>query len=71
MHNISLFCPNIIPQIHIDWLSDVFKPNLRKVLDTLETLEFNEHDLYKQDQKSIDAIGGKGAQWLLKIAKAI
>ena len=43
----STILPNIIPQIHIAWLPVVFRPRLRTVLETLETQEFIEHDLYQ------------------------
>ena len=48
MQNIPQFCLYIISQIHIAWLPVVFKPSLGTVLETLETQEFNEHDLYQK-----------------------
>ena len=50
---------------------EVWKMMRNKVCLILELFSCNiQYPKKEQDQKSIDAIHGKGVQWLLKIAKA-
>ena len=44
----STFGPIIIIQIPFVWLADVFKPTSRTVLETLETQECIEHNLFQK-----------------------